>query len=202
MKKILVFDVFSFCILSCADQKKEQVPPVIAPFSTVDTLAINDWWNRGSNPIIDLKVGRDSVIAFGIYTVSNNTLKLSTQLYPLYPVESREVRLEVEENGEWKELQKQNVNDLGWSALFRVENWDDNKDVKYRLLHGEKSTFAGLIRKGPKDKNEIVLAALSCNSNKDRGLRENYVRNINYHDPDLIFFADDQSYDHTEHTAA
>jgi hypothetical protein len=202
MKKILVFDVFSFCILSCADQKKEQVPPVIAPFSTMDTLAINDWWNRGSNPIIDLKVGRDSVIAFGIYTVSNNTLKLSAQLYPLYPVESREVRLEVEENGEWKELQKQNVNDLGWSALFRVENWDDNKDVKYRLLHGEKSTFAGLIRKDPKDKNEIVLAALSRNSNKDRGLRENYVRNINYHDPDLIFFAGDQSYDHTEHTAA
>ena len=202
MKKILAFTVFAFCILSCADQKKEQVPPVIAPFSNVDTLAINDWWNRANNPIIDLKVGRDSVIAFGIYTVSNNTLKLSAQLYPLYPEESREVRLEIEENGEWKEVQRQNVNDLGWSALFRVENWDDTKDVKYRLLHGKKSTFEGLIRKDPKDKSEIVLAALSCNSNKDRGLREYYVRNINHQDPDLIFFAGDQSYDHTEHTAA
>ena len=202
MKKILAFAVFAFCILSCADLKKEQVPPVIAPFSNVDTLAINDWWNRGNNPIINLKVGRDSVIAFGIYTVSNNTLKLSAQLYPLYPEESREVRLEIEENGEWKELQKQNVNDLGWSALFRIENWDDTKDVTYRLLHGDQSTFEGLIRKDPKDKSEIVLAALSCNSNKDRGLRENYVRNINHQDPDLIFFAGDQSYDHTEHTAA
>jgi len=202
MKKILAFTVFAFCILSCADQKKEQVPPVIAPFSNVDTLAINDWWNRVNNPIIDLKVGRDSVIAFGIYTVSNNTLKLSAQLYPLYPEESREARLEIEENGEWKEVQRQNVNDLGWSALFRIENWDDTKDVKYRLLHGEKSTFEGLIRKDPKDKSEIVVAALSCNSNKDRGLRENYVRNINHQDPDLVFFAGDQSYDHTEHTAA
>ena len=202
MKKILVFAVFAISILSCADQKKELVPPVIAPFSNVDTLAINDWWNRGNNPIIDLKVGRDSVIAFGIYTVSNNTLKLSAQLYPLYPKESREVRLEIEENGEWKELQRQNINDLGWSALFRVENWDDTKDVKYKLLHGKKSTFEGLIRKDPKNKNEIVLAALSCNSNQDRGLRENYVRNINYQDPDLIFFAGDHSYDHTEHTAA
>ena len=202
MKKTLAFAVFAFCILSCVNQKKEQVPPVIAPFSNVDTLAINDWWNRANNPIIDLKVGRDSVIAFGIYTVSNNTLKLSAQLYPLYPEESREVRLEIEENEEWKELQRQNVNDLGWSALFRIENWDDTKNVKYRLLHGKKSTFEGLIRKDPKNKNEIVLAALSCNSNKDRGLRENYVRNINHQDPDLVFFAGDQSYDHTEHTAA
>ena len=69
MKKILAFVVFAICILSCMDQKKVQVPPVIAPFSNVDTLAINDWWNRANNPIIDLKVGRDSVIAFGIYTV-------------------------------------------------------------------------------------------------------------------------------------
>ena len=124
MKKILASTLFVICILGCANQKKEQVPPLIAPFSNVDTLAINDWWNRGNNPIIDLKIDRDSVIAFGIYTVSNNTLKLSAQLYPLYPEESREVRLEIEENGEWKELQRQNVNDLGWSALFRIENWD------------------------------------------------------------------------------
>ncbi|MGB5500293.1 MAG: hypothetical protein WBM77_15285, partial [Maribacter sp.] len=194
MKKILVFTVFAYCVLSCADQKKEQVPPVIAPFSNVDTLAINDWWNRGNNPIIDLKVGRDSVIAFGIYTVSNNTLKLSAQLYPLYPEESREVRLEIEKNGEWKELQKQNINDLGWSALFRIENWDDTIDVTYRLLHGKKATYEGLIRKDPKDKSEIVMAALSCNSNQDRGPRENYVRNINHQDPDVVFFAGDQSY--------
>ena len=202
MKKILASTLFVICILGCANQKKEQVPPLIAPFSNVDTLAINDWWNRGNNPIIDLKIDRDSVIAFGIYTVSNNTLKLSAQLYPLYPEESREVRLEIEENGEWKELQRQNVNDLGWSALFRIENWDTTKDVKYRLLHDKKSIFNGLIRKDPKGKDEIVLAALSCNSNKDRGLRENYIRNINHQDPDLIFFAGDQSYDHTEHTAA
>jgi len=43
---------------------------------------------------------------------------------------------------------------------------------------------------------------LSCNSNKDRGDRANYIRNINHQDPDLLFFAGDQSYDHKEHTAA
>lgn len=180
----------------------EMTPPVIAPFEGLDTLAVNDWWNRAETSIIDLKVERSQVVAFGMYTVANNILKLTAQLYPLYPDETREVRLEIMENGSWKEIQVQKVNDLGWSAHFRVENWDSGKDVPYRLLHGEQASFEGLIRRDPLDKEEIVVAAFSCNSNKDRGMRENYVRNVNYQDPDLVFFAGDQSYDHTEHTAA
>ncbi|WP_339711871.1 alkaline phosphatase D family protein [uncultured Kriegella sp.] len=206
MKRIVAFLWLCLVFIGCEENKKdkitERVPPVIAPFTNLDTLAVNDWWNRNDNPIINLKVSRDSVVAFGIYTVSNQTLKLSAQLYPLYPEETREVRLEIEKNGNWEEVQRQNVNDLGWSALFRIKNWDDTQDTKYRILHGEKASFEGLIRKNPKEKDQIVLAALSCNSNQDRGLRENYVRNINFQDPDLMFFAGDQSYDHTEHTAA
>ncbi|TMM56210.1 hypothetical protein FEE95_16445 [Maribacter algarum] len=205
MKNTLKCILIVLLILGCnekAEKPKEQTPLVIAPFDNVDTLAINDWWNRADNPIINLKVDRDSVVSFGIYTVSNQTLKLSAQLYPLYPDESREVLLEIENYGNWEEIQKQQINDIGWSALFRVENWDTTKDIKYRIRHGEKAQFEGLIRKDPADKETISIAALSCNSNKDRGMRENYVRNINYQNPDLIFFAGDQSYDHTEHTAA
>lgn len=178
-------------------------PPVKAPFvKKEDSLCVNDWWNRKANPIIDLKVPRDQVVSFGIYTVSNKTLKLTAQLYPLYPKESREVRLEIEKNGAWTEIGKKNVNDLGWSTTFRVEDWDDAVDVKYRLRHGEKASFEGLVRRSPSEKDEISIAALSCNSNKDRGLRPEFTRNINHQDPDLVFFAGDQSYDHTEHTAA
>ena len=197
----LLFLVFIGCNQN-PEKTAELILPFTAPFSNVDTLAINDWWNRDDNPIIDLKVARDSVVAFGIYTVSNNTLKLSAQLYPLYPEETREVRLELEEKGAWKEIQKQNVNDLGWSALFRITNWDDSKNTKYRIRHGQNASYEGLIRKNPDENEQISFAALSCNSNKDRGMRENYVRNINHQNPDLIFFAGDQSYDHTEHTAA
>jgi hypothetical protein len=178
-------------------------PPVKAPFvKGEDSLCVNDWWNRPTNEIINLKVPRDQVVAFGLYTVANRTLKLSAQLYPLYPNETREVRLEVEKNGEWTEVARQKVNDLGWSALFRVENWDHSKDHKYRLRHGERAAFEGLIRKDPVQQDEIKVAALSCNSNRERGLRPEYTRNINHQNPDLIFFAGDQSYDHKEHTAA
>lgn len=204
--KLLLIPTILF-LTSCSGDPSGQntavmTPLVVAPFEGLDTLTVNDWWNRAETPIIDLKVDRSQVVAFGLYTVSQNTLKLTAQLYPLYPDEPREVRLEIMDNGQWKEIQVQKVNDLGWSALFRVENWDHHRDVPYRLLHGEDGMFEGLIRRDPLDKDEILVAAFSCNSNKDRGMRENYVRNVNYQDPDLVFFAGDQSYDHTEHTAA
>ena len=207
MKKIIyIFITLILVIISCTKTSKEnnlsKEPPVKSPFANIDTISTNDWWNRKPNKIIDVKVKREDVVAFGIYTVSNNTLKLTAQLFPLYPDETREVRLEVERDGNWEEVQTQNVNDIGWAALFRVENWDTTIDTKYRILHGEKASYEGLVRKDPKDKNEIVLAALSCNSNKDRGDRNKIVNNINYQNPDLVFFAGDQSYDHTEHTAA
>jgi len=208
MKKnrIFLLLIISCIILFSSCSVKKEMDSVVnyqeAPFEELDTLATNDWWNRDDNPIINLKVDRDQVVAFGIYTVSNNTLKLSAQLFPLYPEETREVRLELFENGEWKEVQTQIVNEIGWSALFRVEEWDDSQDVKYKIRHGANASFEGLIRKNPKTKKEIVLAAFSCNSNKDRGDRDNYIRNVNFHDPDLLFFAGDQSYDHKEHTAA
>jgi hypothetical protein len=201
MKKLIFLSVIFVVLLSCTSSQDKR-DMVKAPFEGIDTLAINDWWNRGESYIIDMKVERKDVIAFGIYTVSNNTLKLSAQLFPLYPDEPREVKLEVREGDAWKEVQTQKVNDIGWSVLFRVDNWDSSKDVPYRLRHGKEASFEGLIRRDPLEKDEIVVVALSCNSNKDRGPRTLYVSNINFQDPDLVFFAGDQSYDHTEHTAA
>lgn len=203
MKKLLLPSLFLALftgLFSC--QTKVMEPPVIAPFTDLDTICTNDWWNRTPNPIHDVKVERDQVVAFGMYTVAEGTLKLSAQLYPLYPEETRTVRLELERGGQWQEIATAEVNDLGWSALFRVEDWDATQDVAYRLRHGRKAMYQGLIRHDPVEKEEIVVAAFSCSSNKDRGDRESYVRNIEYLDPDLIFLAGDQSYDHTEHTAS
>jgi len=212
MKYLLFLIILTF--FACTPTKTvplekptEKVLPSIAtyvqaPFAHLDTLCTNDWWNRGTNPIINVKVERKDVIAFGMYTVSDQTLKLSAQLFPLLPEESKLVRLEIFENSIWKEIQVQTINEIGWSALFRIKDWDHSKDIRYRLRHGQKANFEGLIRKDPKDQTEIKLAALSCNSNQDRGDRAHYVRNINFQNPDLIFFAGDQSYDHKEHTAA
>ena len=198
LKKYLIIILFSLN-LGCESDSGKYLK---SPFSNLDTLSTNDWWNRDNNPIINLKVERDEVIAFGIYTVSKNVLKLTAQLFPLYPNESREVILEIFKSNNWIEIEKKDINEIGWTTTFKVDNWDDSKDVNYRLLHGKNAKYEGLIRKNPLDKEVITMAAFSCNSNKDRGDRDNYIKNINHIDPDILFFAGDQSYDHKEHTAA
>lgn len=208
-KRSFILILLILALMACQPQEKNpnSVPDTTgefqtAPFDSLDTYATNDWWNKDATQILNLKIDRDSVIAFGAYTVSNNTLKLSAQLFPLYPSESRKVFLEIKEDQKWKRIQEKTINELGWSALFRVENWQKQEDVPYRIRHGGKASFEGTIRVPPSPDDPISIAALSCNSNKDTGPRNNFVRNINALDPDLVFFAGDQSYFHKEHTAA
>lgn len=113
MKKwsFLIFLSLLILNVSCEDNNEEKSNKLAgtyltAPFTGIDTIATNDWWNRKPNPIIDVKVKRDQVIAFGIYTVSNNTLKLTAQLFPLFPDETKEVKLLIKEGGNWKEIQR------------------------------------------------------------------------------------------------
>ena len=40
---------------------------------------------------------------------------------------------------------------------FRIENWDIDKAVKYKLMHGENATYEGFIRKDPISKKEISI---------------------------------------------
>ncbi len=204
--KILVASILLSSALVTNAQHGE--PPVKAPFEKLDTYCVNDWWNHARavkndpNKIVDVDVPRDQVICFGIYTTQNRVLKMTAQLFPLYPKETRTIRLELKKSGRWQEVASATVNDIGWSAFFRVGNWDETKDIHYRLRHGQKAMYEGLIRKQPSAKNEIVVASLNCNSNKERGLRKEFTRNVNHFNPDLVFFAGDQSYDHEEHTAA
>ena len=147
--------------LSVGTCQNKEISYVKAPFSNLDTLATNDWWNRKTNKIINMKVPRDQVVAFGIYTVSNNVLKLTAQLFPLYPKESRIVRFYLYLDDKWKEVQSQKINEIGWSTLFRIENWDMSQSVKYKITHGQEASFEGTIRKNPVEKSEITMAALS-----------------------------------------
>lgn len=94
------------------------------------------------------------------------------------------------------------INPDGWMTTFRVEKWDDSRVWNYRVTHVLGTDYRGIIRKSPVDKDEIVVGNLSCNSNTDRGPRADIVANLKHQDPDLLFFAGDQSYDHREHYAA
>jgi hypothetical protein len=151
-------------------------------------------------------VPRDEVVAFAVYTVDVKpvggpaTLKVTAQLYPLKPGEPRIARLEVRREGEWREVATAEVLYPGWSAHFRVDAWDATRSVPYRVRHGERAVFDGVVRADPASHERITVAVLSCNSSRTPGERQELVDGLRAADPDLLFFAGDQTYRHTEHT--
>jgi hypothetical protein len=188
----------------------DTVQPFGSKFPNLDSLAVGAWWQKkapakgkkgaGSPPPL-MTVPRDEVIAFALYTQQDGVLKLTAQLYPLMPDEVREARLEIRKGDVWQEVAKTKVEFPGWSAHFRVEGWDGSKDAAYRVRHGAKATFEGLVRRDPTDKDVISVANMSCNSSRTTGGRPEILDNLRRQNPDLLFFAGDQTYRHTEHTA-
>ena len=151
------------------------------------------------------EVSRDKVVCFALYTVHNNILKMTAQLYPLKENEDRKVRLEIRKDGKWKQIAASPVVEDGWTAHFRVENWDCTKDVTYRVAHGRNAYYTGIIRKDPIDQDVIVVAAFTGNSiypgHGGDIPKTDIVDNIKKLDPDLLFFSGDQVYDHHQHYA-
>lgn len=191
--------------LVAAEVPADSALPFGAEFSNLDSLAVGEWWTRPRprtpNPPPPMDVPREQVVAFALYTHDHSVLKVTAQLYPLKPDEPREARLEFQRDGQWTQAARSPVLFPGWSAHFRIENWDDTKDVPYRVRHGAAAMFEGLIRRDPRDKDVIVVANMSCNSSRTTGLRPEIIDNLKAQNPDLLFFAGDQTYRHTEHTA-
>ncbi len=183
---------------------QEPAQPFGAEHPALDSLSCGSWWTktaRGPNPPPRLDVPRDEVVAFALYTQDRGVLKLTAQFFPLRPDEPREARLELRRDGQWAEAARAQVLYPGWSAHFRIADWDAARDVPYRVRHGERAIFEGLVRRDPADKDVIVVASLSCNSSRTTGARPEIVGPLRAQDPDLLFFAGDQTYRHTEHTA-
>jgi len=158
------------------------------------------------------QVSKEDSICFALYTVEKGTLKMTVHLYPLADEDSRLVMLEVKKGGKWKTVAESKVREnayglkdgaKAWNTLLRVDNWDNSRDWNYRVtaLDGV-AVYSGIIRKDPVDKSEIVVAAFTGNSNHDRRMKPDIIRNIKARNPDLLFFSGDQSYDHRQHLAA
>ncbi len=149
------------------------------------------------------QVPADEQICFALYTVGDNILKLTAQLYPLADDMPRTVRLEIRRNGKWRQIAEAEVIEDGWTALFRIENWDHSKTVEYRVAHGKGAFFTGKILRDPVGKDVIVVAGFTGNStypgHGGNLPKSDIVENIKKIKPDLLFFSGDQVYNHTQH---
>jgi 3',5'-cyclic AMP phosphodiesterase CpdA len=184
--------------------------PFGSEFPKLESWTTGRWWDVDAKTAtaqpFSLRPPRDQVIAFALYTVDTRkpdaaVLKLSAQLFPLLTGEPMVARLEVaDDDGIWQEVATAYVQYPGWDAQFRVDGWDASRDHKYRVRHGDAATFAGVVRKDPRERNDLKIALLSCNSSRTVGPRDEIVQALRAADPDLLFFAGDQTYRHTEHT--
>ena len=151
------------------------------------------------------KVAKHEVICFALYTVHDGVLKLTAQLYPLDRGDPRGVRLQLKQDGQWKQIATTEIVNPGWTAPFRVENWDMTREVAYRVRHGESAAYEGIIRRNPVDKDQIVVAAFTGNSiypgHGGDIPKTDIIKNLKHIKPDLLFFSGDQVYDHNRHYA-
>jgi hypothetical protein len=208
---LLLIAMYCVVPVHAEDQTIGQLAPLPFGESGLDLGATGEWWDYVNDQdaaptyvkYAGIDVPRDEVVAFALYTHDAETLKMTAQLYPLYPGESAVARLELKQGDQWIEAARESIIYPGWTAHFRLEDWDASKDVPYRVRHGEEASFEGLIRRDPTDEEEIVVAVMSCNGSHDVRLypNANTVENLKKLNPDFLFFCGDQHYRHTEHTA-
>ncbi len=163
-----------------------------------------------SQDVLDIpNIAKDEKICFALYTVHENTLKLTAQFYPLINNDNFMAGLEIKKDESWIQVDETEILYPGLTANFRVENWDDSKEFEYRVNHQNTSFYSGVIKKNPVDKEVITVFAFTGNSTWRR-INEEYidddrsdiVNNIKKADPDLLFFSGDQVYHHSRHYKA
>lgn len=142
-------------------------------------------------------------VLFSQYTLSRGTLKMTAQLPPMGRADGKVVRLQVEQEGQWKTVAEGPIDERARTATFRVENWDDTRDVPYRLVYRYRGPdgmvrhdYEGTVRRDPVDKEELVVGGFSCA--KDTAFpHEEIAAGARAHDPDLLAFTGDQYYEDT-----
>lgn len=168
------------------------------------------------------KVEHDASRTFGPivstqYTLSKGILKLTAQMAPLGENDRDTIELEVEGDDGWKSVATAKIIAPGWTATFRVPDWDDERDTPYRVSYrlkpgdgdGKPFYWGGTIRRDPVDKETIVVAGFTGNHNNSHGIdqqpfdwttgvwfpHDEVTRHVALQEPDLLFFSGDQVYE-------
>jgi len=173
-----------------------------------------DWTLTGTKTHADRGFGP---IACTQYTLSRNILKLTAQMMPIGDGDPDAVRLEVKQGDRWQSVAETTVIKPGFTAPFRIKDWESDGDVLYRVAYDSKDrdgsaqtyTWDGVIRKDPVDEETIVVAGFTGNHNNSHLINRrpfdwtsgvwfphaDLTERVAKHDPDVLFFSGDQVYE-------
>jgi hypothetical protein len=168
----------------------------------VGTFWFADW--RVSGGKVEVHDDRTfGPILFSQYTLSGGVLKLSAQMPPLGGRDSRTVRLQIKKDGaDWSTPAEQPIDPRSRTVIFRVEGWDDTKDIPYRLSYtlkhadgqAEDHHWTGTVRRDPVDRPVVTVGDVSCNTHAAFP-NADFVASMAKLDPDLLAFVGDQFYE-------
>jgi alkaline phosphatase D len=160
------------------------------------------------------------------YTLHRNTLKMTAQTMPVGPDDNQTVELQIKQEDDWKAIATAKIIVPGYTAPFRVEDWNSKKDTPYRVVYQLKQadgsmrqySWSGTIRREPVDKQQFIVAAFTGNFNvRPWGVRElefawtkdglwfphsEIAEHVAKHKPDVLFFSGDQVYEGYSPTVA
>lgn len=191
---------------------------------TLPALFGFEQWAIAGDAVSDRPEQAYSAILGTQYTLTDNVLKMTAQLMPMSPSDPTGVELQLLRKGRWVNAANAKLITPGYTATFRIPNWDDTIDTPYRVVYrlpdGPSThtyTWQGTVRSDPVDKDKIVVAGFTGNHmnaktlgqkwNGDRGSEVgNWVsgmyfphaevtQSVAYHKPDLLFFSGDQVYE-------
>ena len=161
------------------------------------------------------------------HTLSRGLMKMTAQMLPIGPEDTREAALEIQKGGQWQAVSSTRIITPGYTATFRIEDWDSTQDWPFRVVYEMKQTdgkthasvYSGKVRRDPVDKETVVLAAFTGNHNLGHGWggvdsghfpwteriwfpHNDLTEKVAKHKPDVLFFSGDQVYEGASPTAA
>lgn len=177
-----------------------------------------DDWTVGGDKVTVYPERNCGPILSTQYTLSGGVLKMTAQCMPIGMEDNQYAVLELWRDGEWVPAASADIIMPGYTATFRVEDWDYCEDIPYRALYwlkGEGGTeipyaWHGTVRRDPVDKGTIVVAGFTGNHNTRRGVESGYftwseagvwfphgevTEHVALQDPDVLFFSGDQVYE-------
>ena len=164
-------------------------------------VAFSDWMCCGKK----FEVAPDQAfgpILWTLYTLSAKTMRMTAQMPIIGREDSQECTLEVQNGDKWKTIATAPIERVSRTATFTVENWDETKDVDYRVRWVQKYKdgtskpyyWDGKVRRDPIEKPELTVAGFCCFMDY-LFPNKNTAAQVGRQDPDIMFFMGDQIYE-------